>query len=100
LIVVSLLLWVFIWLILKKFTNSPIPVGDSFVTSLSIVATWMLARKIIEHWMVWIVVDLVSLLLFLYKCLYPTSILYGIYTIVAVWGYIEWKKDFTTKANV
>jgi nicotinamide mononucleotide transporter len=100
LIVVSLILWALIWFILKKFTNSPIPIGDSFVTSLSILATWMLARKIIEHWLVWIIVDLVSLILFLYKGLYPTSVLYAIYTIVAVWGYLEWKKDLTKSANV
>jgi nicotinamide mononucleotide transporter len=100
LIVVSLILWALIWFILKKFTNSPIPVGDSFVTSLSIVATWMLARKIIEQWLVWILVDFVSLLLFLYKGLYPTSILYAIFTIVSVWGYFEWKKDLIKRANV
>jgi nicotinamide mononucleotide transporter len=100
LIAVSLILWALIWFILKKFTNSPVPVGDSFVTSLSIVATWMLARKIIEQWLVWIIVDLVSLLLFLYKGLFPTSILYAIYTVVAVWGYFEWKKDLIIKANV
>jgi nicotinamide mononucleotide transporter len=100
LVVVSLLLWSLIWFILKKFTNSPVPVGDSFVTSLSIVATWMLARKMLEQWLVWIIVDLVSLLLFLYKGLYPTSILYAIYTVVAVWGYFEWKKDLIKKANV
>jgi nicotinamide mononucleotide transporter len=93
LIVVSLFLWILIWFILRQFTNSPIPVGDSFVTSLSIVATWMLARKKIEHWLVWILVDIVSIFLFIYKGLYPTTILFVIYTLAAFWGYIEWKKD-------
>jgi nicotinamide mononucleotide transporter len=99
LVVISLLLWALIWIFLKQFTNSPVPIGDSFITSLSIVATWMLARKKIEHWLVWIIVDLVSLILFIFKGLYPTTILYAIYTLASVWGYIEWKKDFKKMAN-
>jgi nicotinamide mononucleotide transporter len=99
LLLISMILWVLIWFILKQFTNSLVPVGDSFITSLSIVATWMLARKKIEHWLVWIIVDLVSLILFIYKGLYPTTILYAIYTLASVWGYIEWKKDFKKMAN-
>jgi nicotinamide mononucleotide transporter len=90
---VSLLLWVAIYFVLKLYTDSPVPFGDSFTTAFSIVATWMLARKIIEHWLIWIVVDLISFLLYLYKGLYPTTILFIIYTLVAAWGYWEWKKN-------
>lgn len=90
---ISLLLWLGIYFILKYFTDSPVPVGDAFTTALSIVATWMLARKIIEHWLIWIVVDFVSLLLYIYKGLYPTSIMFVVYTGAAVWGYFEWKKQ-------
>lgn len=89
---ISLLLWAVIYYILKEFTDSPIPVGDAFTTALSIVATWMLARKILEHWLIWIVVDAVSLLLYLYKGLYPTSVMFVIYTLAAIWGFFEWKK--------
>jgi nicotinamide mononucleotide transporter len=96
---ISLVLWALIWFVLKKFTNSPVPVGDSFITSLSIVATWMLARKKIEHWLVWIVVDIVSLILYVYKGLYPTVVLYAIYSIAAGWGYIEWRNDLKKTTN-
>lgn len=99
LVAISLVLWVLIWFILIRFTDSPVPVGDSFITALSIVATWMLARKIIEHWIVWIIVDSVSMFLYIYKGLYPTTVLYGIYTIAAVWGYIEWKKALKNTAD-
>jgi nicotinamide mononucleotide transporter len=92
LIFISALLWLFVWVILKQFTDSVIPIGDSFTTALSIVATWMLARKKIEHWIVWVVVDMVSMLLYLWKGLYPTFILFGILTFAAIWGYFEWKK--------
>ena len=93
LVMVSGLLWLGIYFILKYFTDSPVPVGDAFTTALSIVATWMLARKIIEHWLLWVVVDFVSLLLYVYKGLYPTSIMFVVYTGAALWGYFEWKKQ-------
>jgi nicotinamide mononucleotide transporter len=89
---ISFILWVVIYYILKEFTDSPVPLGDAFTTALSIVATWMLARKILEHWLIWVVVDAVSLLLYLYKGLYPTSVMFVIYTLAAIWGYFEWKK--------
>lgn len=95
---ISMALWAGIFFILKFFTDSPVPFGDAFTTALSIVATWMLARKIIEHWIIWVVVDFVSLVLYVYKGLYPTSIMFVVYTGAAVWGYFEWKKQLV-KAN-
>jgi len=90
---VSFLLFFLMWFILDNYTDSTVPVADSLATSLSIVATWMLARKILEHWLVWIFVDAFSIGLFLFKELYPTVILFAVYTIMAVVGYIEWKKE-------
>jgi len=83
--------------ILVNFTDSEIPYWDAFTTAGSFVATWMLARKIIEHWLIWIIVDSVSLGLYIYKGLYATVILFAVYTLLAVIGYIEWKKELKTK---
>jgi nicotinamide mononucleotide transporter len=97
----SSVIFMLIWYVLANFTDSTVPVADSLATSLSIVATWMLARKILEHWLVWIFVDAFSIGLFWYKDLYPTVILFVIYTFMAVVGFIEWKKevaDETVKA--
>jgi nicotinamide mononucleotide transporter len=69
---------------------------DAFTTAASIVATWMLARKIIQHWLIWIVVDAVSLGLYVYKGMYPTVVLFLVYTLMAFKGYIEWKKELQT----
>jgi nicotinamide mononucleotide transporter len=91
--VVSLLLFLLIWFILKNYTDSPVPMADALATALSIVATWMLARKILEHWLVWIFVDAFSIGLFWYKDLHPTVILFVVYTGMAYLGYIEWKKE-------
>jgi len=90
---ISLVLFVGIYLILKYLTDSTIPVGDAFTTALSFVATWMLARKILENWLFWIVVDIVSVGLYIYKGLYPTAALFAFLTIMAVIGFFAWKKD-------
>jgi nicotinamide mononucleotide transporter len=95
--IIFVLLFFGMWLILTKLTDSPVPVRDSFVTSLSVIATWMLARKIFEHWHLWIVVNFVSALLFLTRGLYPTFILYLVYGVMSFVGLIEWKK--TMKDN-
>jgi len=89
----SIVLFVLMAFVLKNFTDSPVPYGDAFVTSLSITATWMLARKLIEQWWIWVVVNLVSLVLFIWKGLYPTSVLFFFYFTMAVVGYFEWKKE-------
>jgi nicotinamide mononucleotide transporter len=92
LISLTFILFVFIAFILKNYTDSPLPYWDSFTTSASIIATWMLTKKYIEQWLIWIVVDAVSLGLYIYKGLYSTSFLFIVYTIMAIIGYFEWKK--------
>ena len=89
---VFVLLYGMLYLILTNYTDSPVPAWDSFITSLSIVATWMLARKIFEHWYLWIIVNFVSSCLFIIKGLYPTVILYVIYGIMSFAGLVAWKK--------
>lgn len=79
--------------ILRTYTDSPLPLIDSLTTALSITATWMLAKKIIEHWLIWIVVDVISVSLYLYKELYSTSLLFVVYTIMAVVGFIHWRRS-------
>lgn len=79
--------------ILVRYTDSDLPYWDAFTTSLSFVATWMLAKKIIENWLVWIVVDAVSVGIYIYKGLYPTVILFTVLSILAVVGYMAWKRD-------
>lgn len=87
-----ILLYTIMWFVLTRLTDSPVPVRDSFITSLSIVATWMLARKIYEHWYLWIVVNFVSAVLFLTRGLFPTFILYIVYGIMSFAGLAAWKK--------
>jgi nicotinamide mononucleotide transporter len=94
---ITILIYACILYILLNFTDSPVPFMDSLTTALSIVATWMLAKKYIEHWLIWIFVDLFSAGLYIYKGLWPTTLLFLIYTLMAVAGYITWKKDLHEK---
>jgi nicotinamide mononucleotide transporter len=100
LIIVFVLLYAVMWLVLSNFTDSPVPGWDSFITSLSIVATWMLARKIYEHWLLWIVVNSVAAVLFLSRGLYPTVILYVVYGIMSFVGLTAWKKTIRTELSI
>jgi len=72
--------------------SSDMPYLDAFTTAASITATWMLARKYLHHWIFWIVIDLVSMGMYLYKGLYFYSILFLIYTVGAIVGYREWRR--------
>ena len=97
--IVFVLLYLAMWIVLTRLTDSPVPVRDAFITSLSIIATWMLARKIYEHWYLWIVVNFVSAVLFMTRGLYPTVILYIVYGVMSFGGLVEWKKTIAEKLN-
>jgi nicotinamide mononucleotide transporter len=96
-LIATVLIYVLILIILLNFTDSTVPYMDSLTTALSITATWMLAKKYIGHWLIWIFVDLFSAGLYIYKELWPTVVLFLIYTVMAVYGYFEWKKDLTVQ---
>jgi len=91
--IIAMLLFILIAWILITFTNSDLPYWDSFTTALSFVATWMLARKVLENWLIWIVVDAVSVGIYIYKDLYPTAVLFLFLSVLAIVGYKKWKMD-------
>ena len=87
-----LALFMLLYHVLHYFTDSPIPAGDAFTTAVGIGATWMLARRIIEHWIFWIIINSISIYLYYLRGLYPTMFLYICYTILAAVGLYTWKK--------
>ena len=76
--------------LLRRYTNSTVPVLDSLITSLSLVAQFMMTRKWIENWPVWILANCVSVGLLIYKGLYVTSLLYVVYQVLCVMGWKQW----------
>ena len=75
-----------------NYTDASYPWLDSSLTCMSLAAQWMVAKKFIENWIVWIVADIIYIPLFLFKHLPLTAILYGIFLILAIIGYMDWKK--------
>lgn len=78
--------------VLRRWTNSNVPLLDSLITALSLAAQFMMARKWIENWGVWILANFLSVGLLIFKGLYLTSGLYAVFQVLCVMGLIEWLK--------
>ena len=76
---------------LHRTTHAALPVLDSATTSTSLVAQWMMTRKLLENWAVWVAVDVVYIGMFIYKSLYVTALLYLVFLVLSVMGYRQWK---------
>lgn len=80
------------YLMLQK-TNSTMLFADAITAAAGLLATWMQARKYIENWLVFIPTDMLLTYMFYQQGLYITSGLYAIYTILAIYAYLTWKKS-------
>ena len=89
---IALVAWATIWWLLVSFTDSRVPIADSFTTAMSMVGIWALAHKYLEQWLVWIAVDVVTCGLYFYKDIPFKGSLYGLYVIIAVAGFFKWRK--------
>ena len=83
---------------LRRSTDAALPFMDSFLSSTSLVAQWMMTRKKLENWLVWITVDVLYVGMFVYKHLYITAGLYTVFLGLAVRGYIDWRRSMTSTA--
>ena len=84
--------FILLYFVLSNFTDSDVPIWDATTTSIFLVGMWLMARKKIENWIAWIIGDIISVPLYAYKGLYLTSFQFIIFTIIAILGYLEWKK--------
>lgn len=82
--------------LMSRYTDASFPYPDAFTTTASLVAQWLLGRKILESWLLWIVVDVVSIALYSAKALYLTAGLYAVFLGLATLGFVEWKKSLRT----
>ena len=78
--------------ILRFFTDAALPFLDALVTWGAVVATYMVAKKLLENWIYWLVIDSISIFLFISRGLFPTAFLFGIYIIIIIYGYRSWSK--------
>jgi len=84
--------------LLRRNTDASLPYLDATTTSFSLVAQWMQTRKWIEHWILWIIVDIVYVGMLIYKKLNVTAGLYGLFIVLAIAGLIQWRKAMSNPA--
>ncbi|OYT91055.1 MAG: transporter [Burkholderiales bacterium PBB3] len=93
-------LWVVCAALLHSITDSDVVWADGFVTAGSIVGTFLLGRKFIANWLVWLLVNAASIALFAYKGLTLTVVLYAIFFGLAIWGWVGWQRRMTLTLRV
>ena len=99
---IGILVYAALWFIIIRFTDIPNPFAEGgepvpffielLVVTLSFLAAWMAAKKIVESWYLWMIVNPCSIALYVYKGMYPTTLLYIVYAIFSIVGYIQWRK--------
>jgi nicotinamide mononucleotide transporter len=83
---------------LRNATDAALPFMDSFLSSTSLVAQWMMTKKLLENWLVWIAVDVLYVGMFIFKGLFLTSGLYAVFLGLAVKGYIDWRRSMVPQS--
>ncbi|RZL22623.1 MAG: nicotinamide riboside transporter PnuC [Pedobacter sp.] len=84
---------------LFKKTNASFPFTDSFCTACSLIAQLFLARKVLQNWLIWIFVDIIYVGVYFSKDLYATGLMYALYIIIALMGYLDWRKTYREQNN-
>jgi len=83
--------------VLMSFTDSDVPNWDAATTSFALVGMWLMAEKKLENWIAWIITDIISVPLYLYKGLPFTAFQFLVFTGLATWGFFSWKKSLSMK---
>ena len=86
------------WL-LQQNTNAAMPFLDSFTTWGAVLTTWMVARKILENWLYWLLIDSLSIVLYIDRELYLTALLFVVYIIIALFGYRQWRQHYQQQTS-
>jgi nicotinamide mononucleotide transporter len=77
--------------ILARKTDAALPYVDSLTTSTSLIAQWMMTRKLLENWIIWVAVDVIYIGMYIFKHLYPTAVLYLVWLVLSAMGYFQWR---------
>jgi nicotinamide mononucleotide transporter len=91
---VAVIVFTFILGSLLQYTSASFPYLDSFCAACSVVAQILMARKVVENWLIWVFVDIIYVGVYLFKDLHLTAVMYAIYVAIAIMGYVDWKRDW------
>lgn len=96
--VIAVVMWGALGAITSRLPGTALPYVDAATTTVSLIAQWMMTRKQLENWVLWIVVDVVYIAMFVFKGLYLTAVNYGVYLVLAVMGYVSWKRSLAAES--
>lgn len=99
LLLFGFIIWLPLALVSSRYSTQAMPYLDAFITAFSIIATWMTAKKILENWLYWIAIDALAIVLYASRGYYLLALLYFIYTLLAVAGYIKWRNKTKLSAS-
>ena len=80
--------------VLENYTDAKIPKLDAFTTVFSFIATYMVTRKVLENWIYWIIIDIVTTGMYFHRAYYLYALLMIVYTVIAILGFIKWKQTY------
>lgn len=100
LVVLGLLAWVLLFNITSRIPGTKLPLVDAALVASSLVAQWMMTRKLRETWLLWIVINAVYVSMFIFKGLYLFAVLNTVYGVLAVLGHFQWNRSFLRTSNV
>lgn len=96
--VIGVVSWLLLSTITSRLPGTSLPRLDSATTTISLIAQWMMTRKLLENWLLWVGVDVVYIGMFIYKDLHLTAFNYAVYLVIAAFGYVSWRKSLQVKA--
>lgn len=91
------LCWAILFFVLKKFTDSTVPIADGFASAAAYTGMWLMARKKLENWLWWIVTNIASIPLYFVKGFVFTSFQYFVFLVLAILGYVEWRRKLAVR---
>ena len=92
--VAAVAFWLLLWQLTARLPGVSLAPLDSGLTTLSLVAQWMMTRKILENWVLWIIADLVYVPMYIHKDLHVTAGLYAVFLVLAVMGFVQWRASY------
>ena len=87
-------------LTMSTFTDASLPYFDAGTTVVSLIAQWLMTRKYLENWLIWVCVDVVAAAIYAYKALYPMSLLYLTYGMMGIFGFLAWRKALISDSSI
>jgi nicotinamide mononucleotide transporter len=98
--VIGVVAWLAIGSLTSRLPGVSLPYLDAGLTSVSLIAQWMMTRKILENWVLWIIADIVYVPMYLYKDLIPTAGLYAMFLVLAVLGFVQWRRSYASERSL